>query len=622
MIVTVCLTVALTLLIGGIALAVFVSYTKMPKKFPLPFQVFSVTVFLAGVALFVPMYAQQMAALGNDGLLYVLKVLLLSVHNTIRLFIVDGEFNIISDYFIENPAAPALQTVYTSVAVALFVTAPILTFSVILSLFRSAMAQVRYKMSLRSKIYIFSELNEQSLAVAKSLYEKDPKIRLVFTDVYRDDEETGSEYAAEAKKLKALLFKKDITAVNFYKKAENKAISFFLIGHDDAENLEQALWLYHRYLYRDHTHIYLFSTSPESELVFSSLRRDTDGGEAQRPVKVKLRRINEAQSLIYRNLYENGGRLFDNALPDGDVKKITAVVVGLGRYGENMTRALVWFCQMIGYRVVIHAFDKAPDMAERFTAQYPDLMNPDFNNDTLTDEDARYRIVLHPGVDVAGTSFSEALQALPDTTYVFVSLGDDERNIKTAVRIRQLFEGMRNRQGLLTDAAAKRFPPIQAVVYNSRKKEALTGVTNFRGEALDIDFIGDVESCYSEKVIIGSEIEQLALGRHTGLSKPEAEKREESFWRFEYNYRSSLASAIHKEMRRYCRLPGAEKDPEARDWETERLPLRMLEHRRWSAYMRSEGYTYAPVRNDLAKQHWYLVNFSDLSDEVTRWDDV
>jgi len=46
--------------------------------------------------------------------------------------------------------------------------------------------------------------------------------------------------------------------------------------------------------------------------------------------------------------------------------------------------------------------------------------------------------------------------------------------------------------------------------------------------------------------------------------------------------------------------------------EEELWNLRRLEHRRWNAYMRSEGYTYAPVRNDLAKVHHCLVPFDDL----------
>lgn len=57
----------------------------------------------------------------------------------------------------------------------------------------------------------------------------------------------------------------------------------------------------------------------------------------------------------------------------------------------------------------------------------------------------------------------------------------------------------------------------------------------------------------------------------------------------------------------------------------ERDALEVLEHRRWNAYMRSEGYIYSgstdkASRNDLAKAHNDLVPFSWLSEEEKRKD--
>ena len=61
--------------------------------------------------------------------------------------------------------------------------------------------------------------------------------------------------------------------------------------------------------------------------------------------------------------------------------------------------------------------------------------------------------------------------------------------------------------------------------------------------------------------------------------------------------------------------------------EEERDLLERLEHRRWSAYMRSEGYVYsgstdASSRDDLAKMHNNLAPFDDLSEEDKRKDSV
>ena len=57
----------------------------------------------------------------------------------------------------------------------------------------------------------------------------------------------------------------------------------------------------------------------------------------------------------------------------------------------------------------------------------------------------------------------------------------------------------------------------------------------------------------------------------------------------------------------------------------ERDVIEPLEHRRWNAYMRAEGYVYSgseaeESRNDLGKMHNDLVNFSNLSEEERRKD--
>ena len=61
--------------------------------------------------------------------------------------------------------------------------------------------------------------------------------------------------------------------------------------------------------------------------------------------------------------------------------------------------------------------------------------------------------------------------------------------------------------------------------------------------------------------------------------------------------------------------------------EEEKQLLRVIEHRRWNAYMRAEGYCYSgsrdkQSRNDLAKLHNDLVPFDLLTEEEKAKDDV
>lgn len=182
---------------------------------------------------------------------------------------------------------------------------------------------------------------------------------------------------------------------------------------------------------------------------------------AYNDIKIKVRRVNEVQSLIMRNLYENGfEKIFKSAYNDSSgVKKINAVVIGMGRHGTEMTKALTWFCQMDGYLAEINVFDSDPDAFEIFAAECPELIK--FSGVLDVAGEAKYTINIHSGINVDTVSFNELIQSLPEITYVFVALGNDEKNISTAVKLRMLFERMGYN------------PEIQAVVYNSEKKKLL-----------------------------------------------------------------------------------------------------------------------------------------------------
>lgn len=91
------------------------------------FRRMAASVFAAATVLFLPIYGEIFA---GEPLRW-LKVLLLSVHNTIRLFIVDGEFTIVTDHLTADNGW--IFTPYSVLFAALFVAAPLLTFGVVLS---------------------------------------------------------------------------------------------------------------------------------------------------------------------------------------------------------------------------------------------------------------------------------------------------------------------------------------------------------------------------------------------------------------------------------------------------------------------------------------------------------
>ena len=547
-------------------------------------------VFAAAFFMFIPIHI----ATGDGSLTGTFRAVFLSLFNSMQVFALGCEFGCVEEGL--STAPESLQMIYQLWISLIFTVAPIFTFGFVLSMFKNVSAYFKYLRSYFNDVYVFSELNDRSIVLANDIKTKNKKASIVFTDVFEGNEEKIYELIEQAKKLGAICFKKDILIVNFKRHSKNRSLSFFAIGNNETENLNQSLKLIESYRNRENTHIYIFSTKIESELLLTAI----DKG------KIKVRRINEVKSLINRILYERGEIIFDRASrDDSGNKNISAVVIGMGNHGTEMVKALTWYGQMVGYTLKINAFDKDPLAREKFVALVPELMSPEYNGVVIEGE-SQYTISIHSDMDVNTISFADEISKITDASYVFVALGNDDVNINTAVNLRMYFERM------------KIHPVIQTVVYNTPQKKALEGIKNYRGQAYDIEFVGDIESSYTENVIIDSELEEDALKRHLKWGK------EEEFWTYEYNYRSSTASAIHMRARIKCGIPGATKSEDELTAE-ERDIIEVLEHRRWNAYMRSEGYVFSgskekSSRNDLAKMHHDLVDFASLTEEEKRKD--
>ena len=569
-------------------LLTFYSKQKIAIK---PFYIFSIGVFLSAVFAFIPIYYDYFA----ERNLRILHTILLSIHNSIRLFVVDADFNIINDAANSLTAQDVpswIVTSYSFLCALLYVVSPILTFSFILSLFKEVSSKIKLILGFNRDVYVFSELNEKSLALAEDIKNNHKWAMIIFADVKKDDEKLDNNLIASALKIPAVCFAKDILNINFWIHNKKRILCFFAMCSDEYVNLNKSVAIMKKYIDKDNVSLYVFSTSVESEIVLSK----NNGG------KMKVRRINDVRSLIERNAFDTGALLFKEAktIENSDKKLISTLVVGLGRYGTEMTKVLAWLCQMDGYLVEINVIDSDENAKSKFTALCPELMSDKYNGKFIPKE-AQYKINIHSGVEVASKEFTTIVKSLPNTTYAFVALDNEALNISTSVALRTIFEQMH-----IT-------PRIQTVVYDSETSSVLKGATNFSGQCYNIDFIGDIGSFYSEKVIIDSDLEAEALKCHLKWGQ------EDTFWAYEYNYRSSVASAIHKKMRSECGIPGASKDIEEQTPE-ENARLAQIEHCRWNAYMRSEGYVYSgshekSSRNNLGKMHHDLVDYGELSEE-------
>jgi len=632
------LCISLAVLIGAVSLAIALCILPYKRERRLtPNKVLVAGVGVSSTVLLFPFYLES--TFDTVGFIECVKALIPSAFHAIRLFAFDGGYADCFESEIVRSLSAPVGTLYSCFGALLYVFAPMLTLSVVISFIKDASAFYKYARAWKKNIHVFSELNEKSLILAKSIDENNNKasgkyklIRkdlFVFCGVSREMDEKNDLYEG-AKEIGAICFSKDMDVIRFAGKGKRQSsLAFYLMSGCEEKNIRHAESVIKNYDLPGCS-VRVFSEDIRCELLLA----------AKHVKNIHVTRINETQSLVYHNLDLNGLRLFRNArdLGKGD-KVISAVIVGLGKIGIETLKALSWFCQMDGYSLKIKAFDKDADARDKFSVMCPELMDESLNGKNIPGE-SRYEIDIVGGVNVGSNSFVDAFSEITDATYVFVCLGSDVENLDAAVNIRSLTE----RIEYIADG---RKPDIETVIYdpdisasmgmkwkNAETQAQSLGVTNFKNEPYRIHMIGNLDELYSVNIMLDSQLIKEAEDANTryaelvyenevkecdGLAGEELSarmseieaKRDENlraFYRFDYNYRSSLSRIIHRRKSEELGIKRAEQ-----------------EHRRWNAYMRSEGYRFSgskdkDSRNDLAKLHHDLVPFSELEENTAKKD--
>ena len=585
MIWNVCFSISLAMIIAGTVIAVRLFRQKdKQNNETIAFFTLAITVYLSLAVMY---FAMEYTGPYYNEPSGIVTAVFVSLRDTIGVFVVDGDFA----FHGENMPgmAPWLVPVCSIIMSMLFIAAPVFTFGFVLSFFKNLSSMIRFKITRNADTYVFSELNEKSLVLARDLKNNNRRRVIIFCDVFERDDERFGELLESAKKIDAIFFEKDILDIKFDKHVKHGSLYFFITGADETENINQSLGLVKKYGQYETAHLYLFSDSISGEVLLFCGKNN----------KMKIHRVNESRAMIHNALYQDPTVVFENTCgvtPDGN-KVISAVLVGLGGYGMETLKTLVWYGQMDGYRLRIDAFDKDENAEERVKYLCPEVMDPTYNGKYVPGE-ACYSVNVHSKYEVGTKKFADKIAEMTEASFVLVSLGSDDLNIETAVALRTIFERLHIH------------PTIYAVVYNDQLAADLEGLTNFKGQFYDIRTIGGMQTSYSEKVILRSALEKAALSVHLAYKNA----KEQDFYAHEYNYNSSTASALHNRARARLQVNGAHLPLEQRS-EEQMQKLDDLEHRRWNAYMRSIGYVHASSRNDLGKTHHNLSNFAELSPE-------
>lgn len=329
-------------------------------------------------------------------------------------------------------------------------------------------------------IFYFSELNEMSLALAKSISANSPgllrKNVVVFTDAYRDNSnEQKSELLSEAKKMGAICLQEDLIHIRKRKWGNH---TILLIDEDEVRNLQclSALTDAQNYACLNNAQIYLFTNDdayvPLEKELWKKL--ETDYGYARKATEASKqeskwtafkeefgfvsKRIPVLTPVkIYRNVVINMLRRLPLYEPligkeknaDGSLD-LTVSIVGTGLIGTEMFLTTYWMGQILDCNLKINLLSQESE--EAFWSKI-DYLNPEIRR-TLDPDDPIlqinrrgemspvYATVNYTQCDVRSSQFVQKLQNektpgnLLDTDYFLVALGTDNDNLSVANTIK------------------------------------------------------------------------------------------------------------------------------------------------------------------------------------------
>ncbi len=493
----------------------------------------------------------------------------------------------------------------------------------------------------RKDKYYFSELNDASLALAKSIFDANVSIIkrpvIVFADAYTDNEdENDSKRFAEAKLMGAICIRDDLPHI---KKNRFGMRKFFLINKNESDNLKilAALADSANKEYLKKAEIFLFTNNNAYVQVERSVRDGLKFEEKDMPVFVPVKSYRNLISnlLVEVPLYEPlQGK---NRDADGN-RSLTVTLIGTGDIITEMFLSTYWFGQILDCNLKINVVSQESEYDFRSRIDY---VNPEIWRTTQKDDPILrinrkgemadiYAEINYLQCDVKSSQFISYLTdsscGVSDTDYFFVSLDSDEDNVSVADTVRK-YVGHHH---------IKKNEPIKTVIAYVVQNSELSEILNrkrfysFVGDKPDVYMyaVGNVQDVYSVNNVFLSAHEQFAQKSFEAYdaiqNTEERAKNHRERMKDDYRYWANLARGMHVKYKvysmglmkaslfdcpdspesyyrkqaeaydEYKRVVAGRFEFESAEHEAAHLELlhkmSWLEHRRWCAFTRVMGF--------------------------------
>lgn len=477
--------------------------------------------------------------------------------------------------------------------------------------------------SRKRQVYVFSELNDEALALAESIYthgqEKKEKLTLIFTDAYADrDEESGAERLAAARAMGAVCLREDLLELRH---TRGRAANYILIDLDEGQNFRTLSALtgerYVKAKMLEDSKIYLFS---QNDLAGTLVKGTMEILKTQMPEdKLPMIRVVRSYTNLVYDLLDQVP-LYTPLVGKPD-NRLRLTILGSGCIGTEMFLAATWCSQLLDITPEIHVISQETEQAfrDKVDAISPEILRSARENDPVL-RIYRDRAVCskpyfrfrYTQADVTGQSLhrimmqGETGQRPVESDYFVVALGSDETNLSVATILSRMVG-----QDSLTCREDRR-TVIAYVLYDKSLGEMMN-VQPRQGNLL-LHAFGSLERTYSRENVFLTRMEGDAYTASQSYSRRDME----SFLRDEYGWRANIARAIHRKYKRFSagireqdsidrkQTDGASHSAEEafkrllKREDSAKLVDRLtwLEHRRWCAFIRSQGFR-CPTREQL-----------------------
>ncbi|MGN0620746.1 MAG: hypothetical protein ACI4I9_02660 [Porcipelethomonas sp.] len=433
----------------------------------------------------------------------------------------------------------------------------------------------------KDTIFVFSSFNEKAIKIAESMADNinNKKTAFIFYDVdktdYNLEEKLGYKGIAHiSHKMKMDVEISHLPNLNLKKQSVN-----YLLLEESDENLNIGILLnkYYNQKVDDgsisnddllNLHITLFSNQPiEDEEIIDSI-----------PTNIDLRVVNEEKIIVYKLLQDVPLYVVD------ENKDISVLITGYGKTGREFLFAAIAAGQIPGRKIKFNILaENTEKEIDYLNLYYPEILS-------------NYDIQFHETIFNSTNVTDNISEYAKDANYIFVCGDSDSANIKMAVLIRKYFLS-----NLSENNDFSNMPVITVNIKSDAKAETI------KSSRYGLFPFGYESQLYSYNEIVNPELESLAKRVHFAYCRSNKDCLKEnikSYYTYERNRKSSLALALSLQYKLHSLgFVISKNNNDGDDMELLRQTISEMdlkeisesEHRRWMAYMRTEGYVKASI---------------------------